>query len=455
MAEEIEVNETEIELPDYFNREPIAYKMCGLIVNAAAKDISPIVLDGPWGSGKTVHAKRMAEIFNSDKYKEDVKCVYWNAASSDFAQNPLPMFMSALYQNTDQDNRSLFSQQGLVMCKGAFVGAVMSLANQLCKGYLKVDVEGVKQAAEVGAKQADLDSDEEKQFEEFLKEAGDETQRIQAAVKLLNLVRGEKQLIVIIDELDRCRPDFALKMLECIKHLFTAPTCKFVLVMNKNSMASSVQHLYGLDKLSSKLYLNKYIKWEFQLPHTTIAGFNKANCAYQYFYNMMNKAGFLETVNNKLVQVFIARVVELKEFSLREVEKLVGTFNFIEISGEKDSAGRDGVSELLKVFVSCLKTIDSNLVMNLSMKQATVDMALQCVGLGMSTERHFDKQETHIRRLISAALEIYLANEEKLENVRDKYIREYSYSFVYRDVGRFCSYLSTCSFLSEKIGGSN
>ena len=447
MVEEIDVNEPEVKMPDYFNREPIAHKMCELIANAAAKDISPVVLDGPWGSGKTVHAKRMVEIFNSDKYEVDVKCVYWNAASSDFAQNPLPMFMSALYQNTSPDNRSLFSRQGLVMCKGAFVGAATSLANQLCKGYLKVNVEEMKHAADVGAKKADVDSEEEKQFEAFLKEAGDENQRIQAAVKLLNLVRGEKQLIVIIDELDRCRPDFALKMLECIKHLFTAPTCKFILVMNKNSMASSVQHLYGLDKLSSKLYLNKYIKWEFQLPHTTIAGFNKANCAYQYFYNMMNKAGFLETANNKLVQVFMARVVEVKEFSLREVEKLVGTFSFIEISREKDSARRDGVSELLKVFVACLKTIDSNMVMTLSMKQASVDMVLQCVGLGMPTERHFDKQEIHIRRLISAALEVYLAKEGDLEDVYDKYISEYSYSFVHHDVNQFRSCLSYCSFM--------
>lgn len=448
MVEETDVSEPQIKIPDYFNRESIAHKMCELIANSTAKDISPVVLDGPWGSGKTVHAKRMVEIFNSDKYKDDVKCVYWNAASSDFAQNPLPMFMSALYQNTSPDNRSLFSRQGLVMCKGALVGAATSLANQLCKGYLKVNVEEMKHAADVGAKKADVDSEEEKQFEAFLKEAGDENQRIQAAVKLLDLVRGEKQLIVIIDELDRCRPDFALKMLECIKHLFTAPTCKFILVMNKNSMASSVQHLYGLDGVSSKLYLNKYIKWEFQLPPTTIAGFNKAHCAYQYFNNMMREAGFMETANNHLVQVFMARVVELKEFSLREVEKLVGTFNFIEVSREKDSAGRDGVSELLKVFVSCLKTIDSNLVMNLSMKQATVDMVLQCVGLGMPTERHFDKQEIHIRRLISAALEIHLAKEENLEDVYDKYISEYSYSFVHRDINQFRSYLSTCSCLS-------
>ena len=447
MVEEIDVNEPEVKMPDYFNREPIAHKMCELIANAAAKDISPVVLDGPWGSGKTVHAKRMVEIFNSDKYEVDVKCVYWNAASSDFAQNPLPMFMSALYQNTSPDNRSLFSRHGLVMCKGALVGAATSLANQLCKGYLKVNVEEMKHAADVGAKKADVDSEEEKQFEVFLKEAGDENQRIQAAVKLLNLVRGEKQLIVIIDELDRCRPDFALKMLECIKHLFTAPTCKFILVMNKNSMISSVQHLYGLDDVSSKLYLNKYIKWDFQLPFSTIAGFNKANCSYQYFYNMMKERGYLETVNNHLIQVFMTRVIEEKKLSLREVEKLVRVFNLMETSRGDAPVYRDGVSELLKVFVSCLKAIDSEMSMNLTLKLTTVEAPLECLGYGMTELREFNGEETHIRWLLSAALELYLAKDEDMPDLFNKYAKEISPTFAYQNAREFGLYLSYCSFM--------
>lgn len=447
MVEETDVSEPQIKIPDYFNREPIAHKMCELIANSTAKDISPVVLDGPWGSGKTVHAKRMVEIFNSDKYKDDVKCVYWNAASSDFAQNPLPMFMSALYQNTAPDNRSLFSRKGLVMCKGAFVGAATSLANQLCKGYLKVNVEEMKHAADVGAKKADVDSDEGKQFEEFLKEAGDEKQRIRTASTLLNLVRGEKQLIVMIDELDRCRPDFALKMLECIKHLFTAPICKFILVMNKNSMISSVQHLYGLDEASSKLYLNKYIKWDFQLPFSTIAGFNKANCSYQYFYNMMKEEGYLETVNNHLIQVFMTRVIEEKKLSLREVEKLVRVFNLMETSRGDDPVYRNGVSELLKVFVSCLKAIDSVMSMNLTLKLTTVEAPLECLGYGMTELREFNGEETHIRRLLASALELYLAKDEDMPDLINKYAKEISPTFAYQNAREFGLYLSYCSFM--------
>lgn len=434
-------------IPDYFNREPIAQKMCELIVNSKARDISPVVLDGQWGCGKTVHAKRMELILNSEKYKDEVVCVYWNAANSDFAQNPLPMFVSTLYQYTPSDNRKLFSKKGLTMCGGAFMGALTSVANQVCERALHVNIAEMKSAADKGARNADLNNDNELQFELFLKEAGDESLRIQAAEELLKLVRGDKQLIVIIDELDRCRPDFALKMLECIKHLFTEPASKFILVMNKMSMVSSVQHLYGLDESASCLYLNKYIKWEFQLPSSTIAGFNKANCAYQYFNKMMSELGFSKTANNHMVQAFMMRVVGERSLSLREVEKLVRMFNLMETSRDEKSVYREGVSELLKVFVTCLKIIDSKELMNLTMKLTSTERTLGCVGFGKLSQRVFNNEEEHVKNLLTAALEIHLASEKEYPVISNRYMEKYTPGFIFFDIKNFESYLLSCSFL--------
>lgn len=54
-----------------------------------------------------------------------------------------------------------------------------------------------------------------------------------------------KPFVVIIDELDRCRPSFALEFLERIKHLFAAENVVFVLFWNANSICESVRHSYG------------------------------------------------------------------------------------------------------------------------------------------------------------------------------------------------------------------
>ena len=51
-------------------------------------------------------------------------------------------------------------------------------------------------------------------------------------------------LIIFIDELDRCRPDFAIKMLENIKHIFDIERLQFVLVTNTNQIKASINHCY-------------------------------------------------------------------------------------------------------------------------------------------------------------------------------------------------------------------
>jgi hypothetical protein len=64
-------------------------------------------------------------------------------------------------------------------------------------------------------------------------------------------------LVVIIDELDRCRPDFALGVLETLKHFFRADNLHFVLVTNRDHLALSVAHRYGSGSASGE-YLQKF-----------------------------------------------------------------------------------------------------------------------------------------------------------------------------------------------------
>ena len=54
-----------------------------------------------------------------------------------------------------------------------------------------------------------------------------------------------KKLVFLIDELDRCRPTYAVETIEKIKHLFSVPGIIWVLVMNKEQIESSIQKVYG------------------------------------------------------------------------------------------------------------------------------------------------------------------------------------------------------------------
>ncbi len=75
---------------------------------------------------------------------------------------------------------------------------------------------------------------------------------------------GGKSIVFIIDELDRCKPPFALEIVEVVKHLFAVPNMTFILVMNRAQLEASVEHEYGTGDPSK--YLQKFINLWVSLP---------------------------------------------------------------------------------------------------------------------------------------------------------------------------------------------
>jgi len=59
-----------------------------------------------------------------------------------------------------------------------------------------------------------------------------------------------------VDELDRCRPDFALGLLERIKHLFDVEGIAFVLLVNRSQIEGYIRTVYG--NADAEAYLLKF-----------------------------------------------------------------------------------------------------------------------------------------------------------------------------------------------------
>ena len=72
------------------------------------------------------------------------------------------------------------------------------------------------------------------------------------------------RVVVLVDELDRCRPDYALKVLERIKHFFNIPDYIFVFFSNKKEIEKSIEHIYGT--ANGGVYLEKFYNFQFRLP---------------------------------------------------------------------------------------------------------------------------------------------------------------------------------------------
>lgn len=79
------------------------------------------------------------------------------------------------------------------------------------------------------------------------------------------VVKLDKPLVFIIDELDCCHPDFAIRLIERIKHFFDIPKIVFILVMNKPQLIQSVHSLYGYSVETNGDYFEKFIDFTVHL----------------------------------------------------------------------------------------------------------------------------------------------------------------------------------------------
>lgn len=83
--------------------------------------------------------------------------------------------------------------------------------------------------------------------------------------ELGNLVKGlQVPLVFIVDELDRCKPEFSIKLIERIKHFFDIPNIVFVLSTNKAQLEESINSFYGFKSANS--YLEKFIDLNIKFP---------------------------------------------------------------------------------------------------------------------------------------------------------------------------------------------
>ena len=84
---------------------------------------------------------------------------------------------------------------------------------------------------------------------------------------------SKKPQIFIVDELDRCRPTYAIEMLERIKHLFTIENVIFVLSVDQSVLHESIKGFYGSSSISAENYLRRFIDVEYCLPDPSIEKF--------------------------------------------------------------------------------------------------------------------------------------------------------------------------------------
>ncbi len=277
-----------------------------------------MVIDGNWGPGKTEFCQKLIHLIKDEE--TNLRPIYVDAFKADHANEPLMTLMAAVLTALPEAERQPLIKKALPAIKFGVKTTLKAGTSWLLKQDTADVVDG---------------------FETELKNAGDELINHAVESLLVNHVAAEENIntlqaalaelanetpiVVFIDELDRCRPDFAVNMLENIKHVFNIEGVQFVLITNFDQLRSSINHCYG-NGLDAQRYLDKFVQFNLSLSDTHKPNGHEAVLAsVTHQQTLINESELLDNTNLNAAGIsdFLTTLITVNQLSLREVETFV------------------------------------------------------------------------------------------------------------------------------------
>lgn len=285
-----------------------------------------IAIDAPWGSGKTYFAQNMKECLNGRGWKT----AFIDAFESDYLEDPFLLLASAI-QTLASDAAT---KRGFIRAAGNVGKALLPVT---AKAIVKVATAGALDLGEAEKAIADAAGSAaetlvEGKIKEFDKERESFATFRSRLSKLASKTQSDtgKPLVIFIDELDRCRPDFAVKTLERIKHLFDVQGVTFVLLLHAQQLQCAVEGVYG--SINAAAYLHKFIHFTLPLPRTqNRPGQRPEVVAYTHYLARKVQVGEMQEQFKRAVQLIEYLAVAL-DMSLRDVERAILEFILNDVS---------------------------------------------------------------------------------------------------------------------------
>ena len=243
-------------------------------------DSAPVImLDGPWGSGKSTFVQQWAGLLRE---RGHAVC-YFDAFANDHQDDAFFALAGELYslaeheESLDCDFRSSFATRAANLGKALWPLTARFALKTVTQGIVSMD-DARKIKAAVTESPGEFITllkeritgvqKERRLLEQFRSLLSELAQRLTTPASETVSTDTSKdfhhKLVFIVDELDRCKPTFALNLIERIKHVFSAKNVCFVLVAHVPQLAEVVQRSYGVT--DGKLYLEKFYQLRVTLP---------------------------------------------------------------------------------------------------------------------------------------------------------------------------------------------
>lgn len=311
---------------DIFDRKGFGERLANLICNA---DGGPVLaLDSEWGEGKSTFIN-MWRGYLSHHRESKVQTIYFDAFENDYQKEPFLTLASEIYSLISPEDKEKQKE---------FRKKAANVAKSLTRGALKVAVRTVSAGLVDGSV---VDSAEEgisdliaEQVDDIVKEKFQNAEQDKLALKVFREalqnfateIGGGNPIIFIVDELDRCRPDYALELLEQIKHLFSVTGITFLLVTNRNQLEESIRSKYGRG-IDPTNYLHKFIGIWLSLPRLAEQQDDHGLKFLDHTITSMTEKEE-KVINQESIRA-LSNIVRFYQPSFREIERMMSYFAVI------------------------------------------------------------------------------------------------------------------------------
>lgn len=304
---------------DKLNRKKLAINLMNVI--EYNKSLKVLAIDSSWGTGKTTFINMWMNMIETEKNKDDqflynekFETMYFNAWENDYINDPIVSLLSEfekeIYEKT-------CSTKGILEKGKDKFKPILKVGGQIALKYLTKGIldnvkwsdlteEGVQEFSDKIGELAFNEVAVAKRSRESLKK---ELKVFQESIN--------KKIIIFIDELDRCRPKYAIELLETIKHIFDIENFIFVISLDKEQLSESIKTLYG-QGMDANGYLRRFFDLEYRLPLVD---------KKYYIENKINEIKNQYSNSEYFFNILI-KILSIENYSLRDIDKL---FNYLKL----------------------------------------------------------------------------------------------------------------------------
>lgn len=320
---------------DILERKHTAEQMTKMI--SSMDEGKVIAVDAQWGDGKTFFGRNFAQML---KEEYNATPIFIDAFENDYVEDPFTLLASAIYAEIKEEPplkeaADTFSRCAISIGKRLFpLGveiAATALGYGLCVDQAKRTIEAVKSGvleATESLLQERFESyrEQQKEVEEFKKALGELAKTHRKRPTGQETI-GSLPLIIFIDEMDRCRPTFAVQLLERIKHFFEVENVVFILLVNKKQIFEAIKGVYG-PGIEAEHYFEKFIDCSFSLNGMRETWGKRASELYceKWEAFLLKSQSDMDTrrrIGRGFYTLKQAAAVN-EEISLRDIEKISG-----------------------------------------------------------------------------------------------------------------------------------